>query len=151
MSQVVPPAGFQPALPPPEAGRPRDRQRLRVPHLGFLFAIRVSGGLPCAVVESTRDSRTEIVNRPSTPGPPPAARSAGFRWHPNTKERELRRAPALTPRSRRSLRRRRCAWASSTRSGELSRTVPDPAPRSGAARRTSWPRSEDVERVGDEE
>src|SRR5207248_3287996 len=51
---VVPPAGFEPALPPPETGRSRDRGRLPLSYLGFLFASCVSGGLRCPVVRSTR-------------------------------------------------------------------------------------------------
>ena len=60
-SQVVPPAGFEPALPPPEAGRSRDRERLRASYLGFLFASCVSDGLLCFVVRSTRHSTTSVL------------------------------------------------------------------------------------------
>jgi hypothetical protein len=57
----VPPAGFEPAPPPPEAGRCRDRRSLPASYLGFLFAARVSGALPCAVVRSTRHSTTSVL------------------------------------------------------------------------------------------
>jgi hypothetical protein len=60
-SQVVPPAGFEPALPPPEAGRSRDRGRLPAFYLGFLFASCVSGGLLCAVVRSTRHPTPSVL------------------------------------------------------------------------------------------
>src|SRR6185312_14557575 len=48
--RAVPPAGFEPALPPPEAGRCRDRRSLVVPYLGLLFAFLVFACLPCPVV-----------------------------------------------------------------------------------------------------
>ena len=48
--RVVPPAGFEPALPPPEAGRSRDPRRLLAFYLGFLCASCASGDLFCAVV-----------------------------------------------------------------------------------------------------
>ena len=61
-SNMVPPAGFEPALPPPETGRSRDRGRLLASYLGFLFASCVSGGLLCAVVRSTRHSTTSVLS-----------------------------------------------------------------------------------------
>ncbi len=61
-SNMVPPAGFEPALPPPETGRPRDRLRLPVSYLGFLFASCVSGDLHHAVVRSTRHSTTGVLS-----------------------------------------------------------------------------------------
>src|SRR4051794_40196452 len=60
-SSVVPPAGFEPALPPPEAGRSPDRRLLPVSYLGFLFAFCVSDGLRCAVVGSTGHSTTTVL------------------------------------------------------------------------------------------
>ena len=60
-SEVVPPAGFEPALPPPETGRTRDRRRLLASYLGFVFASCVSGGLPRAVVRSTRHSTPSVL------------------------------------------------------------------------------------------
>jgi hypothetical protein len=63
-SDVVPPAGFEPALPPPEAGRSRDRGRFPASYLGFLFASCVSGVLLCAAVRSTRDSTTNVLIGP---------------------------------------------------------------------------------------
>jgi hypothetical protein len=61
---VVPPAGFEPALPPPEGGRSRDRPRLPASYLGFLFALCVSGDFQCPVVRSTSHPKTEIVSGP---------------------------------------------------------------------------------------
>jgi hypothetical protein len=58
---MVPPAGFEPAPPPPETGRSRDRRRLVVSYLGFLFASCVFGGLLCAVVGSTRHSTMTVL------------------------------------------------------------------------------------------
>ena len=58
---VVPPAGFEPALPPPETGRCRDRGRLLATYLGFLFASCVSGDLRCAVVRSTGHSTASVL------------------------------------------------------------------------------------------
>jgi hypothetical protein len=60
-SSAVPPAGFEPALPPPEAGRFRDRGRLLASYLRFLFASCVSGGLPRPVVRSTRHPTTSVL------------------------------------------------------------------------------------------
>jgi hypothetical protein len=69
-SSVVPPAGFEPALPPPEAGRCRDRGRLLASYLGFLFAFCVSDALRCAVVGSTGHSTaTVLIGRFRTPVP----------------------------------------------------------------------------------
>ena len=61
-SSVVPPAGFEPALPPPEAGRSRGRGRVLGSYLGFLFASCVPGGLLWAVVRSTRHSTTNVLS-----------------------------------------------------------------------------------------
>ena len=58
---VVPPAGFEPALPPPETGRSRDGRRLQAFYLGFLFASCVSGGRLCAEVRSTRHSTPTVL------------------------------------------------------------------------------------------
>ena len=58
----VPPAGFEPALPPPEAGRRRDRRRLPGSYLRFLFAFCVSGALSWAVVRSTRHSTASVLS-----------------------------------------------------------------------------------------
>jgi hypothetical protein len=55
-SSVVPPVGFEPTPPPPEAGRCRDRRGSWTSYLGFLFASCVSGEPLCAVVRSTRHS-----------------------------------------------------------------------------------------------
>src|SRR5688572_18453025 len=47
-SSAVPPAGFEPALPPPETGRPRDRGRLLAPYRAFcsrLLSLAASGVL----------------------------------------------------------------------------------------------------------
>ena len=63
-SNIVPPAGFEPALPPPEVGGSRDRGGLLASYLGFLFASCVSDGLLCAVVRSTSDSTPKIVSGP---------------------------------------------------------------------------------------
>ena len=60
-SSVVPPAGFEPALPPPETGRSRDRRRPPASYLGFLFASCVSGGLLCPVVRSTRHPTASVL------------------------------------------------------------------------------------------
>ena len=61
-STLVPPAGFEPALPPPEAGRSRDRGRLPVSYLGFLFALCVSDVLRCAVVGFTGHSTIAVLS-----------------------------------------------------------------------------------------
>ena len=53
---AVPPAGFEPALPPPEAGRTRDRQRPQTSYLTFRLASCVCVGLAGAAVRSTRRS-----------------------------------------------------------------------------------------------
>src|SRR5689334_22559982 len=55
------PRQFEPALPPPEAGRSRDRRRLLAPYLGLLFASCVSGALLRAVVRSTRHSTRSVL------------------------------------------------------------------------------------------
>jgi hypothetical protein len=59
--ELVPPAGFEPALPPPETGRCRDHARLSVSYLGFLFASCVSGGRLRAVVRSTKHSTMTVL------------------------------------------------------------------------------------------
>src|SRR5688572_11358294 len=61
VQRVVPPAGFEPALPPPETGRLRDRGRLRTSYVGFLFASCVSDALRRAVVRSTGDSTLSVL------------------------------------------------------------------------------------------
>jgi hypothetical protein len=51
-SNMVPPAGFEPALPPPETGRSRDRGGLSASYQGFLFASCVFDARLGAVVRS---------------------------------------------------------------------------------------------------
>src|SRR3954467_4859666 len=63
-SQVVPPAGFEPALPPPETGRPNDPRSLLAAYLGLLFAFCVSGDLRCPVVRSTSHPTTSVLSGP---------------------------------------------------------------------------------------
>jgi hypothetical protein len=58
---AVPPAGFEPALPPPETGRSRDRGRLLASYLGFLFAFCVSVCHTYAAVRSTRHSTGSVL------------------------------------------------------------------------------------------
>ena len=60
-SSVVPPAGFEPALPPPETGRYRDRGNLMASYLGFMFASCVFRRLLCGVVRSTRHSTMNVL------------------------------------------------------------------------------------------
>src|SRR3712207_9032063 len=58
---VVPPAGFEPALPPPATGTTHDRPRLPASYLGLLFASCVTDGLPRSVVRSTRHSTPSVL------------------------------------------------------------------------------------------
>jgi len=84
-SQVVPPAGFEPALPPPETGRSRDRGGLLAFYLGFVFASCDSGGPWCAVVRSTRHSTPSVLSgRVRDPRAPRGQESLAGRGRPRS-------------------------------------------------------------------
>jgi len=63
---VVPPAGFEPALPPPEAGTRRALGRPLVSYQSFSVSFRLLNAHPCPLLRSPTRSTFRPTDRPPT-------------------------------------------------------------------------------------